>query len=571
MFELRKFLRRTAALFAFLPALAPAALISDFEDTWTDGGTNYLIHGNVTDTSSAADSQLLGLSVGGTDKFYVLKDGTITVTGPIVSLANGDITLTPNGTGNVVLGASTKFVYDGSNYCTWVSAADGALNLSCLGTDADFNIDLTGATDGDFSVNTNDLFVDTSTGAIGLNTTSPNANSVLDAYGKIYQNGVQSLYNPSTFTGTIVVGDGGGSLSHTSGDEGYYNTFVGIGAGGDATTQNRVTAGGYLSAAGNTGNNVTANGAYSAINNTGNVVTANGYSSAYNNTGNYVTATGRDSIYFNTGNYVTATGAYSARNNTGNTVTADGYASAQNNTGNYVTADGYASAQNNTGTDVSANGAYSAKYNTGTNVVANGSDSAQYNSKDNVTALGSGAYNTWVNGSSYAISSADAGAATVTVTGHGITIGTYKPLKVSGAGVGGLINGSVYTFKAVDANTLQPLGGNITSSGTATLYANSNDFANVTALGYNAEPTKDNQVMLGDTNVIEVKTYAKMLDVNGAITAREPGADQADPDEGAHVCWQSNGTGIGDDGDIVCKITAGGTTKTTTLIDFSAL
>jgi hypothetical protein len=61
------------------------------------------------------------------------------------------------------------------------------------------------------------------------------------------------------------------------------------------------------------------------------------------------------------------------------------------------------------------------------------------------------------------------------------------------------------------------------------------------------------------------------LDVNGAITARELSADPSDPDEGAHVIWQSDGTGSGDDGDIMIKITAGGVTKTATLVDFSAI
>jgi len=35
--------------------------------------------------------------------------------------------------------------------------------------------------------------------------------------------------------------------------------------------------------------------------------------------------------------------------------------------------------------------------------------------------------------------------------------------------------------------------------------------------------------------------------------------------------WMSDGTGAGDDGDIMMKITAGGSTKTATLADFSAL
>lgn len=61
------------------------------------------------------------------------------------------------------------------------------------------------------------------------------------------------------------------------------------------------------------------------------------------------------------------------------------------------------------------------------------------------------------------------------------------------------------------------------------------------------------------------------LDVDGAITARELSADPSNPDEGSWVIWMSDGTGSGDDGDIMVKITAGGSTKTTTLIDFSTL
>ena len=52
---------------------------------------------------------------------------------------------------------------------------------------------------------------------------------------------------------------------------------------------------------------------------------------------------------------------------------------------------------------------------------------------------------------------------------------------------------------------------------------------------------------------------------------REIDADPADPGEGLSVMWQSNGTASGDDGDIMMKITAGGVTKTVTLVDFSAI
>lgn len=55
------------------------------------------------------------------------------------------------------------------------------------------------------------------------------------------------------------------------------------------------------------------------------------------------------------------------------------------------------------------------------------------------------------------------------------------------------------------------------------------------------------------------------------IFVPERSVDPVDPAEGKFVIWMSDGTDSGDDGDILIKITAGGTTKTTTLVDFSAL
>jgi hypothetical protein len=57
----------------------------------------------------------------------------------------------------------------------------------------------------------------------------------------------------------------------------------------------------------------------------------------------------------------------------------------------------------------------------------------------------------------------------------------------------------------------------------------------------------------------------------GSLTIPELSADPADPAEGATVIWQSDGTGFGDDGDIILKITAGAVTKTHTLVDFSVI
>lgn len=92
------------------------------------------------------------------------------------------------GTGNVgigttpssklhILGTTEQFRlgYDASNYWSGTVASDGGLIFLNEGTDGDINFDLSGATDGDFSVNTDDLFVDTSTGRVGIGESTPTA------------------------------------------------------------------------------------------------------------------------------------------------------------------------------------------------------------------------------------------------------------------------------------------------------------------------------------------------------------------------------------------------------------
>jgi hypothetical protein len=55
------------------------------------------------------------------------------------------------------------------------------------------------------------------------------------------------------------------------------------------------------------------------------------------------------------------------------------------------------------------------------------------------------------------------------------------------------------------------------------------------------------------------------------LNLSERNSDPGNPAEGNSVIWQSDGTGSGDDGDIMIKITAGGSTKVATIIDFSEL
>ena len=57
----------------------------------------------------------------------------------------------------------------------------------------------------------------------------------------------------------------------------------------------------------------------------------------------------------------------------------------------------------------------------------------------------------------------------------------------------------------------------------------------------------------------------------GPVSMQEVSVDPDDPAEGFSVMWQSDGTDSGGDGDVLIKITAGGVTKTATLVPFNIL
>lgn len=83
--------------------------------------------------------------------------------------------------------------------------------------------------------------------------------------------------------------------------------------------------------------------------------------------------------------------------------------------------------------------------------------------------------------------------------------------------------------------------------------------------------TTGNLDMDGDVTAGGNITASAGLVLAGEVGTVELSADPADPPAGQNVKWQSDGTGSGDDGDIMMKITdSQGTTKTITLVDFSA-
>jgi len=102
--------------------------------TAVDQGTVY-----INPTSATAGQTLLGLAVGGTQKFKVDEAGNLAAAGDL-AVGGGDIT------------------------------SAGALTLAPA-SGANLNVSL--ATTGDFAVNTNQLYVDTSTGFVGIGTATP--------------------------------------------------------------------------------------------------------------------------------------------------------------------------------------------------------------------------------------------------------------------------------------------------------------------------------------------------------------------------------------------------------------
>jgi hypothetical protein len=113
------------------------------------------------------------------------------------------------------------------------------------------------------------------------------------------------LYVPdqTDFLGTLIFGNGGGSLSHTVGTEGQYNFAAGIGALLSITSGNyNIAIGSDALRSNTTGNSNTAIGANTLRPNT---------------TGDYNLAIGIDALRFTTvGNYNAAIGAAALRNNT---------------------------------------------------------------------------------------------------------------------------------------------------------------------------------------------------------------------------------------------------------------
>jgi hypothetical protein len=164
-----------------------------------------------------------------------------------------------------------------------------------------------------------------SNGFVGIGTTTPGYDLDVDGdinmTGVARANGVQVLYRPTAFIDTLYVGNGGASLVYGSGEDGYYNTFVGIDSGLSNTTGQYNSAVGANSLSGNTtGNYNSAVGAFALNDNTtGDRNSAFGnLSLRFNTEGDENSAFGSLSLYQNvTGTANSSFGSTALYSNTG--------------------------------------------------------------------------------------------------------------------------------------------------------------------------------------------------------------------------------------------------------------
>ena len=254
------------------------------------------------------------------EKTWNLTAGT---GGPILSVSDAPI----EGAVTAAPGTIYNQVVDGVLLARWVCVSEEVWELVNAGTVSDEEL-LEMAEDNAAAMR----------GALSMGSDDAVSFASLALTGKLSINSQQTVYNAdSVFTGSLFVGNGGASLSNTTGNQGYRNTAIGIDALLSCTTgENDTAAGCYALRSVTTGGNNTGVGAYALYANTSGALNtsigshalrtnvaggrnaAAGYFALYaNNSGSYNTATGHYSLGANvSGNNNTASGNYSLGGNT---------------------------------------------------------------------------------------------------------------------------------------------------------------------------------------------------------------------------------------------------------------
>lgn len=286
---------------------------------------------------------------------------------------------------------------------------------------------------------------------------------------------------------SIAIGKEAGLNSLTSG------IFIGPGAGEENTGGSNLSIG--IAAGGNqSGANSIAIGSSALLNNTYNQAIGIGVSAGQNNTGLDATMIGRSTGDNNTGDYVVSIGTYTGRNNSGNYTVLIGDNAGTTNISDNLVAIGRSSSGNNRHTNATFIGAFSNEAPSKTEDIASRK--------------------------TFDFGAIDIASDSITVSAHGFgdvddIVSLYWTVaSIAPTSLGMPIWSSWKTFKVIDSDTLQFTSANgdvinIASPGTGTGHTLGSElitiFDNVSGIGFESTATKDNQIVLGNSDVVEVK------------------------------------------------------------------
>ncbi|PKH50009.1 hypothetical protein CXF68_04505 [Tenacibaculum sp. Bg11-29] len=261
-----------------------------------------------------------------------------------------------------------------------------------------------------------------------------------------------------------------------------------------------------------------------------------GYDSLLNNDGSNSNGMGTGSLRNSKGSNNNGFGRYVMSGNEGDRNNGYGSNSLELNKGNNNTANGHTSLRVNTSNDSSGHGFENLILNGGDKASSVGSGGMINNEGENNSSLG---FNSYANFDEDVSKEKSASAVfnvsnRIICTAHGYgAVGEHVNLKLKvlvGNTPPPIIpkGEKVFKFKVIDENTLDSLIGGGFQNG-AGVYKIVSQFVynNSTSLGANSKPTKSNQVVLGDDNIIEVTTTGDYISTNagkGVILKTPDGA-----------------------------------------------